>query len=96
MPHYYLSVDLELDALLSLRETLNASLPEEEQLTVNDLMLKAAALAMKVRLGRIITQSPQTLQRYNTHQPSPTHAANSTANSPNPRTHRHQTRPCRM
>lgn len=47
VPHYYLSVDLELDALLTLRSQLNAVLPDDEQLTLNDLLVKAAALAAK-------------------------------------------------
>jgi pyruvate dehydrogenase E2 component (dihydrolipoamide acetyltransferase) len=48
VPHYYLTVDLELDKLLSLRETLNKELGEKEMgLSVNDFLLKAAALASK-------------------------------------------------
>jgi len=45
VPHYYLTVDLQLGKLLELRETLNKG--EEGSLSVNDFLLKAAALASK-------------------------------------------------
>lgn len=47
IPHYYLTVDVTLDSLISLRSTLNKSLPEDNQLSLNDLLIKAAAAAMK-------------------------------------------------
>lgn len=47
VPHYYLTVDVTLDALIALRSRLNTQLPEEQQLTLNDLLLKASASAMK-------------------------------------------------
>jgi len=47
VPHYYLTVDLNLDAILKVRDQLNASLPEESHLTLNDLLVKAAANSMK-------------------------------------------------
>ncbi|CAM9609536.1 unnamed protein product, partial [Sphacelaria rigidula] len=45
VPHYYLTVDLKLEKLLKVRETLNEGLPEGEKLSLNDMLLKAAALA---------------------------------------------------
>lgn len=47
IPHYYLTVDLNLDKLLAVRASLNESLPEDAQLSLHDLLLKAAALACK-------------------------------------------------
>jgi pyruvate dehydrogenase E2 component (dihydrolipoamide acetyltransferase) len=47
VPHYYLTVDVLLDRLLSTRARLNADLPEGEKLSVHDFLLKAAALACK-------------------------------------------------
>jgi len=48
VPHYYLTVDLELDSLLSLRTRLNAAVGEEDAgITLNDLLIKAAACSMK-------------------------------------------------
>ncbi len=51
IPHFYLSVDVELDALLKLRTELNARSPKEGsgafKLSVNDLIIKASAAAMR-------------------------------------------------
>ena len=46
VPHFYLSVDVRMDALLAAREALKAAAGATEvKLTVNDFVLKAAALA---------------------------------------------------
>lgn len=51
IPHFYVSVDVELDALLALRTQLNATSPDEGpeafKLSVNDMLVKAAAIALK-------------------------------------------------
>jgi pyruvate dehydrogenase E2 component (dihydrolipoamide acetyltransferase) len=46
VPHFYLTVDIRLDALLKLRGELNAALGEGRKLSVNDLTIKALALAL--------------------------------------------------
>ena len=47
IPHYYLTVDVQLDALLKLRSELNASLASRGvKLSVNDLLIKALAMAL--------------------------------------------------
>ena len=47
VPHYYLAVDIRLDALLDLRKELNTSLePDGVKLSVNDLLIKALARAL--------------------------------------------------
>jgi pyruvate dehydrogenase E2 component (dihydrolipoamide acetyltransferase) len=47
VPHIYLTVDIRLDALLKLRGELNASLePRGVKLSVNDMMIKALAMAL--------------------------------------------------
>ncbi len=47
IPHYYLTVDIQLDALLKLRSELNKGLePRGIKLSVNDLMIKALAMAL--------------------------------------------------
>ena len=46
VPHYYLTIDLKLDSLLELRSSLNSTM-KDGGITVNDLLLKAAAAAMK-------------------------------------------------
>jgi pyruvate dehydrogenase E2 component (dihydrolipoamide acetyltransferase) len=45
VPHFYLSVDVELDALLALRREMNEA--AGLKLSVNDFVIRATALAMK-------------------------------------------------
>jgi pyruvate dehydrogenase E2 component (dihydrolipoamide acetyltransferase) len=57
-PHFYLSIDCQIDALLKLRAELNARAPKEGpgayKLSVNDFVIKAAALAlMKVPAANV-------------------------------------------
>jgi pyruvate dehydrogenase E2 component (dihydrolipoamide acetyltransferase) len=51
IPHFYLAMDIELDALLKLRADLNAQSPKDGsgafKLSVNDLIIKACALALR-------------------------------------------------
>ncbi|MFP1632600.1 pyruvate dehydrogenase complex dihydrolipoamide acetyltransferase [Zhengella sp. ZM62] len=52
IPHFYVSMDCELDALLALRGQLNASAPQKDgkpafKLSVNDMIIKALALALR-------------------------------------------------
>ncbi|GLK80958.1 pyruvate dehydrogenase complex dihydrolipoamide acetyltransferase [Methylopila turkensis] len=51
VPTFYLTVDCEIDALLSLREQINASAPERDgkaawKVSVNDMVIKALGLAL--------------------------------------------------
>ena len=47
IPHYYLTVDIQLDALLKLRSEINKSLENRGiKLSVNDLLIKALAMAL--------------------------------------------------
>jgi pyruvate dehydrogenase E2 component (dihydrolipoamide acetyltransferase) len=53
IPHFYLSADVELDALLKLREEANAGVPKSSngvaayKLSLNDFVIKALALALQ-------------------------------------------------
>jgi pyruvate dehydrogenase E2 component (dihydrolipoamide acetyltransferase) len=51
VPHFYVSIDVELDALLKLRGELNARSPKEGsgafKLSVNDLIIKACAVTLR-------------------------------------------------
>jgi pyruvate dehydrogenase E2 component (dihydrolipoamide acetyltransferase) len=47
IPHFYLTMDCELDALLALRKQLNGRENADYKLSVNDFVIKAAALALK-------------------------------------------------
>ena len=46
VPHFYLSVDIELDQLLAARKALNTSADGAYKLSVNDLILKACGMAL--------------------------------------------------
>lgn len=46
-PHFYITMDVDMAAALDLRKQLNALLPETESISVNDLLIKAAAIALK-------------------------------------------------
>ncbi|MBP0492337.1 pyruvate dehydrogenase complex dihydrolipoamide acetyltransferase [Pararoseomonas indoligenes] len=51
IPHFYVSIDVELDALMKLRADLNARSPKDGagayKLSVNDLVIKAAAATLR-------------------------------------------------
>ena len=50
IPHFYLSVDCEIDSLLALRKDLNGRSPEGEgayKISVNDFVVRAVALALR-------------------------------------------------
>ncbi len=51
VPHFYVSIDVELDALLKLRADLNARAPKDGagayKLSVNDLLIKACAVTLR-------------------------------------------------
>ncbi|MDP2194212.1 MAG: 2-oxo acid dehydrogenase subunit E2, partial [Alphaproteobacteria bacterium] len=46
IPHFYVTMDFELDALLALRAQINASLTDAK-ISVNDMLIKACAQALK-------------------------------------------------
>lgn len=48
VPHYYLTVDICMDAALKLRNELSGAVDEEEGLGLYELIIKAAAKSMKV------------------------------------------------
>ena len=51
IPHFYVSIDVELDALLKLRSDLNARSPQDGagvyKLSVNDMLIKACAITLR-------------------------------------------------
>lgn len=46
IPHFYLSIDCELDELLKIRKVLNEQAKDGVKLSVNDFLIRAAALAL--------------------------------------------------
>ncbi|MFN7710196.1 MAG: pyruvate dehydrogenase complex dihydrolipoamide acetyltransferase [Holosporales bacterium] len=47
VPHFYLTIDCEIDALLEARKQLNATLPDTQKISVNDFVIKAVASALR-------------------------------------------------
>jgi pyruvate dehydrogenase E2 component (dihydrolipoamide acetyltransferase) len=69
IPHFYLSIDCELDALLAARKKLNASALHERdgannRLSVNDFIVKAMALALQKVPAANATWSEQGILRH--------------------------------
>jgi pyruvate dehydrogenase E2 component (dihydrolipoamide acetyltransferase) len=46
-PHFYVSHEYKMEALMDLRKQINAYLPDGEKISVNDFILKAAALTLR-------------------------------------------------
>lgn len=70
VPHFYLDVDCEIDALLRLREELNAAAPRradgapEWKTSVNDYIVKALALALQRVPDANVTFTPDAMLKH--------------------------------
>lgn len=47
IPHFYVTHEYKMDALMEIRKQANAFLPDNEKLSVNDFIVKAVALALR-------------------------------------------------
>lgn len=47
LPHFYVTAEYRMEALVALRKQVNALLPEAEKISVNDFLLKAVALTLR-------------------------------------------------
>lgn len=47
VPHFYVTHEYKMDALMTLRAQVNGYLPEEEKVSVNDFIVRAVALALR-------------------------------------------------
>ena len=47
IPHFYVTHEFKMDALLDMRKQINAYLPDNEKVSVNDFIVKAAALTLR-------------------------------------------------
>ncbi len=69
-PHFYVGMDIELDALLELRAKLNAKSPADGpgayKLSVNDMLIKAAAIAHRRVPGVAVTYTEDAILHYET------------------------------
>ncbi len=46
-PHFYVTMDVDMEAAMALRKQLNTMMPEEINISVNDLLIKAAAIGLQ-------------------------------------------------
>jgi len=46
IPTFYLTIEIEMDNTLDVRKAINASLDEDQKVSVNDIIVKAAAMAL--------------------------------------------------
>ena len=66
-PHFYVTIDVELDALLALRSKLNAKSPSGEhafKISVNDMLIKAVAMAHRRVPGVAVTFTEEAILHY--------------------------------
>jgi pyruvate dehydrogenase E2 component (dihydrolipoamide acetyltransferase) len=47
VPHFYVTSSVDMEKALALRKEINALLPEEQKVSVNDMVVKAAGLALR-------------------------------------------------
>ena len=47
VPHFYVSYEYKMDAVLAMRKEINEFLPENEKISVNDFIVKAVALTLR-------------------------------------------------
>jgi pyruvate dehydrogenase E2 component (dihydrolipoamide acetyltransferase) len=47
LPHFYVTIDIDAAPMMSLRSELNAMLPEGEKISVNDFIVKSAAMSLR-------------------------------------------------
>ncbi len=70
IPHFYLNVDCEIDALLRLREDYNSAAPLGAdgapvwKTSVNDYIIKALAIALQRKPEANVTFTPETMLRH--------------------------------
>jgi pyruvate dehydrogenase E2 component (dihydrolipoamide acetyltransferase) len=48
VPHFYVTHEYDMGAAMALRKQINALLPEDQRVSVNDFIVRAAALALRV------------------------------------------------
>ncbi len=63
-PHFYVTTEIDAEPMMSLREELNALLPEGEKFSVNDFIVKAAALTLRQFPGLNASLDGETIVRH--------------------------------
>jgi pyruvate dehydrogenase E2 component (dihydrolipoamide acetyltransferase) len=64
VPHFPLTIDIELDALLAARARINGLLSNEARVSVNDMLIKAAAIALKRQPDANASYTPEGVARH--------------------------------
>ncbi len=66
VPHFYLTIDCQIDELLKVRETLNKAAGKEAayKLSVNDFVVKACAMALKAYPAANVSWGEQFIQQF--------------------------------
>ena len=65
VPHFYVTSEVDMEAAMALRKEINNALPPENKVTVNDLIVKAAALALRDFPNLNASYAGDKLVRYN-------------------------------
>ena len=65
VPHFYVTTEVDMEPALALRKQINNTLPEENKVTVNDLIVKATALALREFPNLNASYAGNELIRYN-------------------------------
>ena len=69
MPHFYLTIDCDIEALLKLREELNGRSPEGDggwKISVNDFVVRAVALALRAYPNANCSWTDEAIRYYQT------------------------------
>ena len=64
IPHFNISVDVEVDELLSVRDQINCSDGLEQKITINDLIIKSVALALILQPDCNVTFTDESILRF--------------------------------
>jgi len=64
IPHFNISVDVEVDELLSVRDQINCSAGLEQKITINDLIIKSVALALILQPDCNVTFTDESILRF--------------------------------
>ncbi len=65
IPTFYLTVEIEMDNTLSLRKQVNATVSEDQKISVNDIIVKAAAMALVKHPFANSSYQDKTIRFYN-------------------------------
>lgn len=65
VPHFYVTTEIDMEQALELRKQINATLPDEAKVSVNDIIVKAAALAVRDFPNLNAELSGDTIVRHN-------------------------------